>query len=314
MIKKSILLPEIFNKSDVNDNNRFTERILINQHYNDKLKSAMKADMHWLFAPGTSSYLPQLSNYCNHVQYTKNGITKKITNTKSYGLIGNKYNYVKFAEIVDEDQVSGWNWIIYYILIVFHFFKSKIIGIKPHDFYYSLSPSKFNLGQTNDISCIDEEYNKIKSETIIAYGTSRGSLALINWMVKCKPKNVKAIVLEGTPSSLADLVNYSSGFYYIRHKLSTYILPLFTNYRSDYNCDLLQLPKDIPILFITSTNDEIVPSQCTLNMYSKMKKHGYNNVYCCVLGEAHHSDYLSNNSVDRETYINAVIACYEKIN
>jgi len=346
----SILLPEMVQDSHVHAKEHgfsiFSERALINGHYEDERKQVMKSNMRWLFAPGTNSYLPQLSRYCNHVyhcdKHTDNtqmllsssrstqsqtqSQLKPITNTNCYNLIGDKYSCVKFAEIDDVSQ----HWLTYYIFYLFCYIKDKFGNVTSNGYSYKININKYNLGQTDDMKTINNAYVNMvpqlsqslqslesHEDVIIGYGVSRGSAALVNWMAHNRNNKIKALILEGCPSSVDDLVKYSTGYKHYYYRMIRFLLPMFTSYRADGDQainNVTKLPKDIPILFITSLNDKTVPASCVANLYNKMKQHGYTNIHYCVLESCDHDDYLSNNTNDRTTYIKAVLSVYEAVN
>jgi len=229
------------------------------------------------------------------------------------GVIGD-YNCVKFSEI-DTDTPKTNNW-IKLISSIACGIKHWYCGIDANDFSYFLRFSKYNFGQDNDVEAINNEYQLINDPNIIAYGVSRGSRALINWIAKYRPLNIKAIILEGTPTDLDEMTDFSPGYLYYYYQLVKRILPYISSYdpnAPNITDTILDLPRNIPILFITSEKDKTVPYQCSLNIYQKLINNGFTNVSICVLGKAGHDDYISNNDRDRAIYYDAVMKIYEQI-
>lgn len=269
----------------------------------------------WLFAPGIKNYLPQLSLYCNNVEYVVG--TKRIPITSPYCLnVIPRCNCVKFPDIIIPS-----NFFSYLFFRLICFFTGDVKTVNTNGYVYSYDVTKFNLGQTSDIEAVNDEYKKIPvDEEIIAYGTSRGSVAIVNWMAKHSPRNIKLLILESCLSSMDELLEQTetqTGLKYYVYKLLKFTVPLTTNYKiggEQAINNITKLPKDLPVLFITSIKDEIIPYQCTVSMYQKMVDHGYTNVHLCILNNCGHTDYVTNNANDRNKYIDAVLTFYNQNN
>jgi len=268
----------------------------------------------WLFSPGTNCYISQLTRYCDGVAYEKDGVWHPIQYSGCKKLIGSRYNCVKFPEIDTELQEK-------YLLAnliaqtgsdLVHWYKK----VNANGFHHLIMINRYNLGQDDDIKAVNETYQNITDENIIAYGVSRGSMALINWMAIHKPQNIRAVILEGTPSDMEDIAKNSTGYHYYYYQLIKNILPYATSFNpegTNATKNILDLPRDIPILFITSKTDKTVPFQCSLNLFEKMKEAGFENVEICILDKAGHDDYLTNNEADTNKYLEAVKEVYVKV-
>jgi len=304
--------------------------------------------MHWLYAPGTNSYLPQLARYCGNVRWYEGVQAHTINNQNTANLIG-RHTCVKFPEIIDNFRVyQPFNLLFCLFCMLRDWCQGVTAGTNSRHYNYSIDLMLFNLGQTDDIDAVHRGFRHAHmsgniGSNIILYGVSRGSAALINWLASpqfqqshsrqstsklsslekttasmsaARQLGIQAIVLEGCPSSLDDLVNYSTGLSWLYYKLVRAVLPWISRYRADGPQaidNVTKLPRDIPILFITSYADKTVPYMCTTSMYEKMVDAGYTNVHIVTLSRAGHDNYLSKCEVDRQDYIAAVLKLYSEI-
>lgn len=272
----------------------------------------------FLFSPGNSSYIEQLAKYCPDVKINDT----QIINKKCQPIITSNYECVKYAEIVTDlnnkfSKVSAG-----LFCNVKNYFTNTVFADNTgsENALYLIDPTKYNLGQDLDLEQINKVYQKIisnnKDAKIICFGVSRGGAAVINFVAKYKPTNIKGIILEGSPSSLMEIVNNSYGVVYLYYNLVRKLVPYITSYKfdGDHPIDnVTKLPHDIPILFITSKNDIVVPYNCSMNMHKKMIENGYQNVDILILEKSGHNDYLSNNEIDTNKYLEKVSEFYSKI-
>lgn len=262
----------------------------------------------WLFAAGINSYLSQLTKYCNKVNFMKGGKMHTIKFPHTEKIIDENYECVKFSEI-DTDYSSHSlfeNFLARMICNIKHSYNN----ISSNGYYYFIDIKKLNIGQEEDIKKIHEHYQNIETKYVIGYGVSRGAMALINWVGKCKPKKIKALILEGTPTDLNTIEKHSLEWYNKIYYMGVkFILPYISSYNpnSYYSkANVLDLPKDLPILFITSLNDKMVPYNCTLEMYNNLLNNGYTRCKIVILKKPHHDNYLTDNEEDRITYLSEV--------
>jgi hypothetical protein len=275
----------------------------------------------WLYSPGTNAYLSQMARYCSDVTFTENGTDIPITFDKTQKLIGKKYFCVKFPEI--DTEMQEYSKIARTISKSASWLKHKYTNINANGFHYFPALTRYNLGQDKDIEAINNTYEQILSqnnlganEKMIGYGTSRGAMALINWVVTHNPQKIKALVLEGTPSSFDDIIEFSTGFSKHYYTALKKILVTATAFKTD-GPNAVQsvpnLPKDLPIILIASKADTTVPFQCSVKLYESMINNGFTNVQLVLLNKPDHNEYLSHNELDTQTYMNAVQDFYKKL-
>lgn len=255
-----------------------------------------------IFAPGTNSYLPQMCKYTSScIDENK---TVRCSKGKSLWDV-NKCLCVQFSEIYRPTDNDSWD-----IQMLTMFNKLLQHGIHYRDslegdiLNYGVDLRKYNLGQEADIQAIQNTYEQSTGD-ILAFGVSRGSCALINWISIHQPDRIKALVLEGCPTSVEDIIQHSTGYLHHAYSIFGKLIPRLTSYKSQglsAKNNLLQLPKDLPILFITSKNDWVVPWTIPWGLYTTLKENGYN-VHIIILERAGHIDYLSNNPEDTQTYL-----------
>jgi len=159
---------------------------------------------------------------------------------------------------------------------------------------------------------------KDKKKPLILYGSSRGASTIITWYSTNKDNRqvtglIDAIVLEGCPTSIDDIYEYEPNWVNFCRKL---LLSSFTQYSNTgvkpIDC-VLDLPTDIPIYFIASVKDEVVPYECTEKMVKLLRDHNYTNVRLITLKEAPHSGYMTHNSEDRLAYYSALQELYKYV-
>lgn len=353
--------------------------------------------MRWIFAPGTTCYLPLLSKYADNVSY-HNGIRKlDINHPNSLRVIG-RHSCVKFAEIdniirwpsfrqsncrVDNNQTDNKDktkvasqashqpphqlphqhshqhgiWFCYqcwycclrcyccqlFIAMIdtLSYFWCMMVdrwqAMDTKGFYYNIHFDKYNFGQAADIQAVHRTYcqAKLTSDSIILYGVSRGSVALVNWLhsltsqtstintnsttnINDVHQTVKAIILESCLAEVDDMVKYATGYSnWLHAKLMTWLLTWYCSYQhlAEYQTinNITSLPKHIPILLITSKADRLVPVESVTRLYQHLQVAGYNNVHLCVLEHSSHKGYVTDNQQDRLRYLAAINHIYQLV-
>lgn len=182
---------------------------------------------------------------------------------------------------------------------------------------YAIKIHKMNLGQEGDIAEHKKRVDRCSAEhpdaEVVVYGVSRGSITSFNAHALYQYENVKALVLEGCPDSISNVVREAQG------TLLHYLYTVGVQYVCAHNplgisaLSLVeQFPRKTPVLFITSLKDQVVPSNCTLRLVKALKESGHQHTYCLVLKNSSHIGYTVDDPNDAQNYQNVVHAFYKK--
>lgn len=283
----------------------------------------------YIFAPGLTSTEMQLAKYLPHFKAS----TGEIISSKSgIHTINMPIDICKFAEInfkplkhKEKLSIFSPERYIYYFFNNYSSGKFRV-NIKKQSRLklaktltsYTILISKINIGQRNDIRCLEKTYSdhilKYPDSNVIIYGASRGAAAVFNFIAKRKPKRVRAVVLEGIFDSVHNLLKKKIGCF---HGVIEKLLTLTTSYKKDGEAPINnanKIPKDLPILLITSRADDGVPLSCTLNLYRALKANQHKNVYILVLSRSCHVGYICDDEDDKKIYEAVVHAFYKHFN
>ena len=179
--------------------------------------------------------------------------------------------------------------------------------------------SAINLGQEGDLADHKKRVELCRAEDpdadLVLYGVSRGSLTTFTAYAQNRYEGVKAVVLEGCPNAIPNVINATWGesvhalYRRFAHRLCAHdpegISALAV---AD------KFPHETPVLFITSEGDRVVPASCTLNLVDALVKAGHPNVYCLVLKNSSHIGYSFDDPEDAANYQNVAHAFYKKHN
>lgn len=182
--------------------------------------------------------------------------------------------------------------------------------------------TKANIGQRKDINCLAKTYKKHLAQypgtDIVLYGDSRGAATTFNFIALHKPAQVKAAVLDGIFDSVPHCVKhflYNDKGERAEKRLHDTLCLVAWRYKKNGPSPLDYAEKitdDIPLLLVTSLNDQIVPPQCTINLYKKLISRGLKKVHLLILNKASHPCYMIHNEEDRTRYEAVVHAFYKQ--
>ncbi len=140
---------------------------------------------------------------------------------------------------------------------------------------YTFNFGQANDGQTKDIKALHEAYHehlkKFPGTEIVAYGDSRGSTALFNFIAEYQPTRIKAAVLESIDDDMDHQIKHL--FYIdkgeaVEARLLTIYSWIVGSFKKNGPFPRKYaeiITDDIPILFVTSLNDSLVaPAMCDL--------------------------------------------------
>jgi hypothetical protein len=181
-----------------------------------------------------------------------------------------------------------------------------------------------NIGQKKDINVLRKKYKehilKYPNTNIILYGDSRGAATSFNFIALHKPEQVKAAVLEGIFDTVPHCVKH---FLYddkspeaekcLHNLLSLIAWKYNKNGINPHKCAEF-INDDIPLLFVTSLKDGLVPPQGTIGLYKRLKERGHKKIHLLVLKKSLHPAYMIDDPEDRKIYEAAVHAFYKQYN
>lgn len=181
----------------------------------------------------------------------------------------------------------------------------------------TLNISKMSFGQETDITSHFKKYQLWQTQNptsnLILWGVSRGAATTFNAFARYKYPAVKLIILEGCFYSIDDILS---------HKFSQPIptivnsgLSLFTQYHKNGPSPgkhVEEFPVDVPVVFITSEVDNIVPCHSTEKLANALANKQKNDVYLLKLRRSSHPNYMFDDSEDRNQYETFIHAVYER--
>lgn len=190
---------------------------------------------------------------------------------------------------------------------------------------YEINVNKIALGQHDDIAAAGNKLNSIPKEitSVGGFGVSKGAVTLINTAAILKPGQLKFLVLESPFADANDVayhVGKSYGLEYIPFGGNIAKFALGNMYKN-YNPDGIQPIKsvkkipNIPIIFIHSKKDKLIPINHSRKLYRELIKQGRTNVYLVEIERGNHANILTENDRDGQLcYLKPVHAFYKQYN
>lgn len=193
--------------------------------------------------------------------------------------------------------------------------------------FHAPNVSKISIGQELDMTCHRQKYESWKqqdsrSKNLILWGVSRGTSATFCAIAKEKYAEVKLVVLEGAIDSVENVLHQRAKNLFGENTPSSLAesvvrkgLNFFSSYRSDGPSPLKsvsEFPEKIPVVFITSEIDTIVPCVNTENIATALAKRGKNDVFLLKLKKSSHPNYMFDDKEDRDSYEAFIHAVYKR--
>ena len=302
-----------------------------------------------LFCQGVLASQIQLASYCGKegfVTTTKEVVTKvgKKINIIYQPFIGRELQEVLLSSSKQTTSFSFFLFLkflwspIFYLLKWISFYKNKktykIIPSTTEEEQketvqsHSIDWRELNLGQKGNRNEIKEKYYSLfkerKVDKIVLFGISRGAATI--FASCCSSSNsynyvdsfaqVKLVILEGCFDSVENVI--AKRFPFLFSFLASKALELLTQYskKEDQESSPLALvnffPRRIPVAFITSEIDHVVPLTNTLNLVNALKNTGHEHVHLLVLKHSTHSTYASFHKEDQIRYQSFIHGLYKK--
>jgi len=229
---------------------------------------------------------------------------------------------------------SSWERFQIKLQLIYLKYRSKLYGLEtkplePRHHGPSLKSVYFqraliNIGQEGDVQNHRQKFELCEflhpNAGFILFGASRGAVTTFNSIASYHYQNVKLVILESCFYSLEDLLYHRFSFCRKSLRLRKALLQLleiiFPRFSRDHNMTPFRLidyfPENIPVVFITSRKDGIVPVETTVNIAKELSLRNRNPVYLLVLCRSSHNMYPIHNSTDQRIYLRFIHALYRK--
>ncbi|HEX2978034.1 MAG TPA: prolyl oligopeptidase family serine peptidase [Candidatus Babeliales bacterium] len=234
----------------------------------------------------------------------------------AHGLGATQQQFALFAQVPEIDLKKNQNWFLYDPVVLFNFPDAKNDKgeyLKEH----------VNLGQKKDIdqlhATIVAALAQLPGAGLVLTGISRGAATILNLLALAQPNYVAAVVLESPFDSFKSVINHLLKRFGVQwlpfsEKIGAKIAQSqFPSLNLDgiAPCKVASyIPQHVPILFVHSAKDKVVPVQCSRKLYIKLKETGHQHVYLLELPSGDHGKLM--NSEHSLMYQNAVHAFYKK--
>lgn len=189
---------------------------------------------------------------------------------------------------------------------------------------HCISSSAMSLAQEYDILEHKKRYDlcvaQYPNDDIILYGVSRGAATTFN-ACACNGydfNRVRLVVLEGCFDSIDGLM-HEYPFLNRSEKLQLLAKKALMKWTQFEDQGLAPInlidafPEEVPVIFITSEQDRIVPKACVQRLVTCLKERGKNPVYMLVLKHSSHPRYMMDNKEDTENYRDCMHALYKML-
>jgi hypothetical protein len=130
---------------------------------------------------------------------------------------------------------------------------------------------------------------------------------------------VKLVVLEACFDSVSSAA-HNSGLFFGWQKLEkTFVkkLSALTQFKDEGIAPIkliADFPEQVPVLFVTSKKDHIVPIDSVSKVVCALRQRGKNPVYMLVLEHSSHPKYMMDDKKDTENYRDCLHALYKYLN
>ena len=189
--------------------------------------------------------------------------------------------------------------------------------------FWRVNFTRTAFGQEYEVEGLQRAYEQVMTKQpekkVILMGMSRGAATILNFVAKYQPKNIKALVVESPFDSTISIVKNMLQRCYLdkvpgMQTLGHYIMSaIFWQHSPNgmQSIDLIEkIDKKIPILFVCSREDKVVPLQSTIDLYQKLKESGHEKVHIFIAQSGKHGKIL--HSDDGNNYEKVTNAFYKK--
>ncbi len=170
-----------------------------------------------------------------------------------------------------------------------------------------------SLGQELEIASLKKTCDAIHGPKILM-GLSMGASTILNYTSLHYTPDIKALVVESPFDTLESIVRSKAGIFsrFGTWLIETKVYPHYKPEGINPSRAINNLPKDLPILFIHSKADQLIPASCSWRLYKTLRSRGHKHVYLLELSSGKHANYMAGN--DAQRYQETAHAFYEKYN
>ncbi len=180
--------------------------------------------------------------------------------------------------------------------------------------YCDMPLKKACFAQDNDIATVRNAYLAVnaKNKFVIIKGVSNGAASAITFAGSYNLQNAQALVVESPYADVENVISNIIGSTIIG-KVAAASASALSNY-SPYGIrpiDVVhKIQKDIPVLFICSHEDKLIPAAQTIKLYEALKAAGHTKAHLVVLNKGEHANLLWGQ--EGNIYLAAEHAFYKK--
>ena len=185
------------------------------------------------------------------------------------------------------------HWVIQKPFITFDFDDVKY-NEREKKYFRGYNKHQVNLGQTQDMNSLAAAYaiaeKKYPECRFVGHGVSRGGATWLNFCAEYNPEKICALIIESPfddpVNVLKNLISYLPGADYLVKnlgvKLLRFLFPLWEENGIKPIDVVDKISTNIPLLFIHSGQDSLIPIESSLNLCQKLANSGHE-VYCLIL-------------------------------
>jgi hypothetical protein len=230
-----------------------------------------------------------------------------------------------------EDVGYGWSWnplhwlisLVQFLVLVVYYGVRGIRKSLPHNYW-----TRDSIGGEDDvrqyvsaveIACVSRPEGKI-----VLFGCSRGASVVLASLSRLDKKlfsptgPIKLAIVEAPFASVSSVLPKQKGAWFPPW-LKEWAAETFARYNRqqwspEMSVQCQDFPLQLPLAFITSNVDKIVPKEETLYLMELLRKKGHQQIRHCELEKSHHSEMpISSCKKDREKYHNFLSELYREI-
>jgi len=172
-----------------------------------------------------------------------------------------------------------------------------------------LNSRETSLAQDNEIEALMDECAQHTNNKKILIGVSRGASTIINLLGLHKIPGVRAAILESpfdhvksiahhfvrVLPGICRLLRFLPGISSIAHWGTFFVCKKYKRSGVQPINVVDDIPKDLPILFICSQTDTLIPCESTMRLYVRLREAGHEKVHILILEHGRHSNLLREN-------------------